>query len=76
MIGVDEHWISQFLVYGFDNSNLCRAELMFEIDWDEYELQISRGKTTVTLIRDGKMRQLLKLMRLFGYSMNSCKRAN
>jgi hypothetical protein len=48
-IGIDNHWISTFLVYAFDNRNLCRAELVFEIDWDEYKLQISRGKTTVNI---------------------------
>jgi len=49
MIGVDNHWIANFLVYGFDQKNLCRAELVFEIDWDEFQLQISHGRTTVTI---------------------------
>jgi len=49
MIGLDRYWIATFLVYAFDNNNLCRGELTFEIDWDEYQLQMSRGKTTVTI---------------------------
>lgn len=48
-IGIDKQWISTFLVYAFDNRKLCRAELIFEIDWDEYKLQMSRGKTTVSI---------------------------
>src|ERR1044072_7907892 len=49
MIGVDNHWIANFLVYGFDQKNLCRAELVFEIDWDEFQLQISHGITSVMI---------------------------
>ena len=33
----------------FDSYNLCRAELIFEIDWDEYKFQMSRGKTIVNI---------------------------
>jgi len=48
-LGIDNQWIRTFLVYAFDSRNLCRAELTFEIDWDEYKFQMSRGKTTVNI---------------------------
>lgn len=48
-LGIERQWISTFYVYAFNNRNLCRAEAIFEIDWNEYELQMSHGKTTVIM---------------------------
>src|SRR5258708_5140827 len=48
-IGIDNQWIQTFLVYAFDSRRLCRAELIFEIDWDEYTFQMSHSKTIVNI---------------------------
>lgn len=47
--GLDKHWISKIVIYAVDNQNRCKAQLILEIDWDEYNLQMSRGKITVVV---------------------------
>lgn len=47
--GIDQKYIKKFIVYALNKENLCRGELIFEIDWDEYEIQISRGRTSITI---------------------------
>ncbi|OCQ95647.1 hypothetical protein BCD67_10540 [Oscillatoriales cyanobacterium USR001] len=51
---IENKWISKIHVYALDSENLCRAQLSIEIDWDEYNLQISNGKTTVVITEDGR----------------------
>ena len=46
-LGVKKQWIQMVNLYRFDNKNLCRAEVILEIDWDEHKLQLSKGKATV-----------------------------
>src|SRR5438876_643879 len=76
IIGVDRRWIASFLVYGFDHSNLCRAELTFEIDWDEYQLHMSRGKTTVTIDQrweNDTAIEVDEVIRLFNEFVETCR---
>lgn len=47
--GIDNHWIKKVSVYGFDNDKLCRAQLVLEIDWNEYNSFLSAGKATVAV---------------------------
>lgn len=47
--GVDMRWISDIIIYAVDDRNRCRAQLLLEFDWDEYDLQLSRGKATVVI---------------------------
>lgn len=47
--GVDNHWINKITIYGVDQENCCRAQLILEIDWDEYNLQLAHGKATVAI---------------------------
>lgn len=47
--GIDNYWIKQVSVYGFDKDGLCRAELILEIDWNEYDSLLSAGKATVAI---------------------------
>lgn len=47
--GINNHWIKQVSVYGFDKDRLCRAELILEIDWNEYDTSLSVGKATVAI---------------------------
>jgi len=47
--GLNKHLISKALIYAVDNQNRCKAQLILEIDWDEYNLQISRGRITVVV---------------------------
>lgn len=47
MYGVDQQWIKTFYIYAFNENNLCRAQLLLDIDWDEYNHQVSIGKATV-----------------------------
>jgi hypothetical protein len=54
LAGIDKHWISKVHVYGFDSENLCRAQLSMEIDWDEHDVQIAKGNTTVIIDDDGR----------------------
>lgn len=47
--GIENHWVSQIFVYAFDHNNLCRAELMVKIDWDEFGLQIYQGRAVIVI---------------------------
>lgn len=47
--GLDKKWINKITIYGLDNDNLCRAQLTLEIDWEEHDFQISKGKATVSI---------------------------
>jgi hypothetical protein len=50
--GLDNRWISKITIFGMDNKNCCRAQLVLDIDWDEHDLQLAKGKATVAI--DGK----------------------
>lgn len=47
--GIDKQLLSKITVYGVDDQNICRAQLILEIDWDEHNRQIMHGKATVTI---------------------------
>jgi hypothetical protein len=47
--GIDNHWLYKFTIYGLDSRKLCRAQLILEIDWDEYDFQLSRGRAVVVI---------------------------
>jgi hypothetical protein len=49
LVAVVNKWICQIDVYAFNSSNLCQAQLKMEIDWNEYEQQISSSKTTIAV---------------------------
>ncbi len=49
LAGIEKQWISQVNVYGLDRQNLCRAQLIMNIDWDKYNLQMSNGNATVVI---------------------------
>jgi hypothetical protein len=51
-MGIDNRWIRKVTIYAMNNENLCRGELIFEIDWEEYDFQVSKGKASVTI--DGR----------------------
>jgi hypothetical protein len=42
-------WIDDVNVYAFDKDNMCRAQLVMEIDWSEHEAKLAVGKTTVVI---------------------------
>ena len=50
--GITNRWIKEISIYGLDNNSLCRAQLDLEIDWNEYNLQVSMGRARVH-IADG-----------------------
>jgi hypothetical protein len=50
--GIDNRWIDKITIYGLDDKKCCRAQLIIEIDWDEYNLQMAKGKAIVSI--DGK----------------------
>ncbi len=51
MEAVENRWIHSYSIYALDTSHLCRAELRLDIDWDEYDHQISVGRMTVVADR-------------------------
>jgi hypothetical protein len=48
-LGLENKWISQASIYGMDGNNLCRAQLDLAIDWNEYDVHMSKGKATVSI---------------------------
>jgi hypothetical protein len=50
--GLDNRWIAKIIICGVDSKNYCRAQLILEIDWDKYDLQLARGKATIAI--DGR----------------------
>lgn len=50
--GIDNRWIKKITVYGMDSKKYCRAQLTLEIDWEEHNLQLARGKATIAI--DGR----------------------
>lgn len=52
MLGVEKKLIRSFSIYAFDSNELCRAELILEVDWNEYDLQMSIGNVTVAIDED------------------------
>lgn len=47
--GLDNRWIRVVNIYGFDNQRICHAKLSIEIDWHEHKIQLSKGKTMVSI---------------------------
>lgn len=47
--GLENAWIKQINIYGFDGQKLCRAQLMLQVDWDEYKYQLACGRATVAI---------------------------
>lgn len=48
-IADDKRWIEKVSIYGLTPDNLCRAQLTLEIDWNEYDLQMSQARLFVAL---------------------------
>ncbi len=46
---VENRWICQIDVFAFNYNNLCQAQLKMEIDWNEYDNQMSIGKLTIAV---------------------------
>lgn len=46
---VERKWICQVDIYAFNYNNLCQAQLKMEINWKEYDNQISIGKLTIAV---------------------------
>lgn len=46
---IKKEWICQVDVYAFNHNNLCQAQLKMEIDWSEYNKQISIGRLTIAV---------------------------
>jgi len=46
---VENKWICQIDVFAFNYNNLCQAQLKMEIDWNEYDNQMSIGKLTIAV---------------------------
>lgn len=68
--GITNRWINEITIYGMDRSDLCRAQLNLEIDWNEYDLQISMGKVQIhvddgLLSDDGSFPDLDEAIKLF-----------
>ena len=68
--GLTNRWIKKITIYGIDNKSLCRAQLELEIDWNEYDLQISMGKVKVFVDQglqsnDGSLPDLDEAIKLF-----------
>lgn len=49
MAGVEKQWINNFSIYAINANNLCRGELVLEIDWSEHNNQLYIGKATVSI---------------------------
>jgi hypothetical protein len=47
--GIDLSLIARVSVYGYDAQGLATSELRLEIDWSEYNTQISKGRVSVTI---------------------------
>jgi hypothetical protein len=45
--GIENKWIETFKIYALDTNNLCVGELVLKIDWDTYDLELSKGNATV-----------------------------
>jgi len=68
--GITNRWIKEITIYGMDDSDLCRAQLDLEIDWNEYDLQISMGRVQIhvdkgLLSDDGSFPDLDEAIKLF-----------
>ena len=61
ILGAEKRWIKKYSIYAFDNKKLCKGELNFEIDWNEYNYQISIGKTTVSIDRKNKKNVIIEV---------------
>lgn len=46
---LDKKCVSTVSVYGLDRHNLCRVQLSLEIDWREYNFQITHGRAKVSI---------------------------
>src|ERR1043166_9487608 len=47
--GLEKRLVRSFMVYAFDSSKLCRAEIKLDRDWDEHEAQLAIGRTTISI---------------------------
>ncbi len=68
MIGFDNHWIQTIHIYGLDYQNLCRAQSILEVNWNEYQTQMSFGRATVAIDErwtDGASIELDEAVNLF-----------
>jgi hypothetical protein len=46
---IEKKWIRQIDIYAFNFNNLCQAQLIMEIDWNEHDNQIAIGKITIAV---------------------------
>lgn len=46
---LDNKCAQSFSIYGMDYQNLCRAQLSLEIDWNEYDFQLSQGRARISI---------------------------
>jgi len=47
--GIDLFYIARVSVYGYNIQHLVVSELCLEIDWKEYNNQVSKGRVSVTI---------------------------
>lgn len=52
--GIEKKYLKKINVYGIDEEKYCRAQMSMEIDWDEHNLQMSKGKVTVAVDKKWK----------------------
>ncbi len=78
LLGVadDQRWIEKVSIYGLTADNLCRAELTLEIDWDEYNLQISQARVLVAVDekrwRDNTAPEVSDAIKIFNKFVKMC----
>jgi len=46
---IDNKWINKITTYVVDSQGYCHAQLLLEIDWDEHNLQLSKGRAIVSI---------------------------
>lgn len=77
--GLEHKWISKITIYAVDSDKCCRAQLILDIDWDEYDFQLAQGKATVAIDQrwqDDTAIELDEIIKLFNeyvaeYSLNT-----
>ena len=53
-IGIKYKWIKHFGIYGMDQNNLCRAQVILEINWKEHIFQMKLGNENINTNKQWK----------------------
>ena len=53
-LGIKNKWIKYFDIYGMDQNNLCRAQIVLEINWEEHTFQMKLGNENVNISKQWK----------------------